>query len=109
MNKNDIQDLVMGVAVVALGYVLYTQLKNGKVRSGQSPILGGKIGPTYDPMQGAPYDKNTAMGSFGMAGLLSGTTNEWTYGGTDYLASLTNTTIAGSGGKDSIYVKGWWN
>ena len=48
MNKNDIQDLVMGVAVVALGYVMYTQFKPGKVAGGAagalSPILNGQIG-----------------------------------------------------------------
>ncbi|OHV95926.1 hypothetical protein AKG95_13685 [Janthinobacterium lividum] len=89
MNKNDIQDLVMGVAFVALGYAMYTQFKPGKTAGGAmgalSPILNGQIGTSYNPMQGAPYDQNTALGSFGLAGLLSGTTNDWTYGGKDYL------------------------
>ncbi|MEG1054868.1 MAG: hypothetical protein RR376_03435 [Janthinobacterium sp.] len=91
----------MGVAVVALGYALYTQFKPGKTASGGagalSPILNGQIGTSYNPMQGAPYDQNTALGSFGLAGLLSGTTNDW------------SPAITGNGGKDSIYVKGWWN
>ncbi|MEG0885145.1 MAG: hypothetical protein RSH52_28295, partial [Janthinobacterium sp.] len=88
----------MGVAVVALGYALYTQFKPGKTASGGagalSPILNGQIGTSYNPMQGAPYDQNTALGSFGLAGLLSGTTNDW------------SPAITGNGGKDSIYVKG---
>ena len=113
MNKNDIQDLVMGVAVVALGYVMYTQFKPGKVAGGAagalSPSLNGQIGTSYNPMQGATYDQNTALGSFGLAGLLSGTTNDWTYGGKDYLSSITSPAITGNGGKDSVYVKGWWN
>ena len=114
MNKQDIQDLIMGAAVVGLGYVLYTQFKpgaktTGAAIGGMSPILGGKIGPYYDPMYGAPYDQNTVGGSFSLAGLLSGTSNDWTYGGTDYLSSITNPQITGNGGKDSVYVKGWWN
>jgi len=40
---------------------------------------------------------------------VSGTTNDWTYGGKDYLSSITSPAITGNGGKDSIYVKGWWN
>ena len=39
MNKNDIQDLVMGVAVVALGYALYTQFKPGKTVGGAGAAL----------------------------------------------------------------------
>lgn len=114
MNKQDIQDLVMGAAVVGLGYVLYKQFKPGAAMTGTgtgtlSPILGGQITPTYNPMYGAPYDPNTVSGQFGLAGLLSGTTNEWTYGGKDYLGSITNPQLTGNGGKDSIFVKGWWN
>lgn len=109
MNKQDIQDLIMGAAVVGLGYVLYKQFKTKALTTGLSPILGGQITPSYNPMYGAPYDQNTALGSFGLAGLLSGTTSDWSYGGTDYLASITNPQITGNGGKDSIVVKGWWN
>ena len=108
MNKNDIQDLVMGVAVVALGYALYTQFKPGKAKGALSPILNGQIGTSYNPMQGAPYDQNTALGSFGLAGLLSGTTNDWTYGGKDYLSTITSPRLGGTQ-PDSIVVKGWWN
>ena len=112
MNKNDIQDLVMGVAVVALGYALYTQFKPGKTAGGAmgalSPILNGQIGTSYNPMQGAPYDQNTALGSFGLAGLLSGTTNDWTYDGKDYLSTITSPRLGGTQ-PDSIVVKGWWN
>ena len=112
MNKNDIQDLVMGVAVVALGYALYAQFKPGKTAGGGagalSPILNGQIGTSYNPMQGAPYDQNTALGSFGLAGLLSGTTNDWTYGGKDYLSTITSQRLGGTQ-PDSIVVKGRWN
>ena len=108
MNKSDIQDLVMGAAVVALGHVLYTQFKPGKVKGALSPILGGQIGTSYNPMQGAPYDQNTALGSFGLAGLLSGTTNDWTYGGKDYLSTITSPRLGGTQ-PDSIVVNGWWN
>lgn len=109
MNKQDIQDVIMGAAVVGLGYVLYKQFKTKTLTTGLAPILGGQIGTSYNPMQGAPYDQNTALGSFGLAGLLSGTTNDWTYGGKDYLSSITSPAITGNGGKDSVYVKGWWN
>ena len=115
MNKSDIQDLIMGAAVVGLGYVLFSQFKPGAkagqvaATGGMSPILGGQIGTSYNPMLGAPYDQNTALGSFGLAGLLSGATSDWSYGGTDYLSSITNPQITGNGGKDSIFVKGWWN
>ena len=115
MNKSDIQDLIMGAAVVGLGYVLYSQFKpgarasNGAAIGGLSPILGGQITPTYNPMYGAPYDQNTVHGSFHLADLLSGTTSDWSYGGTDYLSSITNPMLNGNGGKDSIVIKGWWN
>ncbi len=114
MNKQDIQDLIMGAAVVGLGYVLYSQFKpgakagQGAAIGGLSPILGGQIAPTYNPMYGAPYDPNTVHGSFGLAGLLNGTTNDWTYGGKDYLSSITSPLLGGTQ-KDSIVIKGWWN
>nr|WP_314606068.1 hypothetical protein [uncultured Janthinobacterium sp.] len=100
----------MGAALALTGYIVYLQFKPGKAASGAlSPILNGQIGTGYNPMQGAPYDQGTALGSFGLAGLLSGTTNDWTYGGKDYLSSITSPAITGNGGKDSVYVKGWWN
>ncbi|WP_300752655.1 hypothetical protein [Janthinobacterium sp.] len=111
MKKQDIQDLIMGAAVVGLGYVLYKQFRPGAAVGGSSlsPILGGQITSSYNPMYGAPYDQNTVLGQFGLAGLLNGTTSDWTYGGKDYLAGITNPQLTGNGGKDSIFVKGWWN
>lgn len=108
MNKQDIQDVIMGAAVVGLGYVLYKQFKTKTLTTGLAPILGGQIGTSYNPMQGAPYDQNTALGSFGLAELLSGTTNDWTYGGKDYLSTITSPRLGGTQ-PDSIVVKGWWN
>ena len=112
MNKQDIQDLVMGAAVVAVGFILYKQFKRpaATAGSGLAPFVNDQVTSYYDPTLGAPYNTESVAGRMGLADLWSGI-NQNSYSGTgyDYLGSITNPQLTGNGGHDSIYVKGWWN
>lgn len=114
MKKDEIQDVIIGIAVVALGYALYTKFKGGSVSQYAAAAPGGQYAgvptnPTYGAGFGAPYNPETVAGSMGLAGLLAGTvTDIGAYNGVNYVAGMTDTAVAGVG-RDSIYVAGgYW-
>lgn len=101
MNKSDIQDLIMGAAVVAVGFILYKQFKTPAAGAGSGIVggvmVGGQVGGYYDPMLGAPYNPETVAGRMGLADLWSGiNSNDWLGGGTDYLAKITDPMLSGA-------------
>ncbi len=112
MKKDEIQDVIMGIAVVALGYALYTKFKGGGV-SKYAAAQGGQYAgvptnPTYAPGFGAPYNPDTVAGSMGLAALLAGTVGDiGAYNGVNYVDDLQDAAIAGAG-RDSVFVKGYW-
>lgn len=113
MNKQDIQDLVMGAAVVAVGFILYKQFKSPGAGTGSGVVggvmVGGQVGGSYDPTLGSPYNPETVAGRMGLADLWAGISNtDWLGGGTDYLGGITSPLLGGKQ-PDSIVVKGWWN
>lgn len=115
MKKQDIQDLMMGAAVVAVGFILYKQFKSPAAGVGAAggavagTIVGGQVGSSYDPMLGAPYNPETVAGRMGLADLWAGINNtSWLGGGKDYLSTISSPLLGGSQ-PDSIVVKGWWN
>jgi hypothetical protein len=85
MSKDTLQELLMGAAIVVLGYALWKHFKAGQ---GAAPagILPGEFNPNQQ-----------AAKPFSFADLISGTTNEnaalasWSYHGQDYLSALTPT------------------
>lgn len=114
MKKQDIQDLVMGAAVVAVGFILYKQFKApASAWSGSGTVggvmVGGQVGGYYDPTLGAPYNPETVAGRMGLADLWNGISNtDWLGGGTDYLATISSPLLGGKQ-PDSIVKPGWWN
>lgn len=108
MKKDEIHELIMGLAVMALGYALYTRIKSGAAATG-GQYAGVPTNPVYGQGVGAPYNPETVAGSMGLAGLLAGTVGDiGAYNGVNYVAGMTDTAIAGIG-KDSVFVQGgYW-
>ena len=113
MKKQDIQGLVMGAAVVAVGFILYKQFKKpaatAAAGSGLAPLVNNQVTNLYDPTMGAPYNQETVAGRMGLADLWTGiSNNSWLGGGKDYLSTISSPMVGGTQ-PDSIVVKGWWN
>lgn len=79
MNKDEIQELILGVAVVALGYALWKNFKGGAVAVGTKSSAGG--------VTVAPYGAVSPFTS--LTDLLSGTTHDiGSFNGQNYLAQM---------------------
>lgn len=114
MSKDAVQEIIMGIAVVALGYAMYTKFKGGGAAGYAGVAPGGQFAgvaanPVYGPSVGAPYNPATVSGSMGLAALLANTVGDiGSFNGQNYLDDMTETAIAGAG-RDSVFVSGgYW-
>lgn len=107
MTKNDMQDMLMGLAVVALGYALYAHFKpaagSAKVTRAAS-VATAFDAPNYDPTFGAPYNANTPSGYMKITDLLRDAAPEpdWS----NWAAQSTDPMINGNDGRDSVFLPG---
>jgi hypothetical protein len=106
MNQNQVQELIMGAALVALSYALYKHFKPGANKSPTStPAPYSPLATTYGPTVGAPYDVNSPAGYMKLVDLLKGTVGDiGSYNGQNYL--MTPDDPWNNGGRDSVFLPG---
>lgn len=107
MNKEALQELAMGGALVLLAYAVYRQFKPAatltatKAAAVAAPARGSPVSQVAQPAyEGSPF---TAL-----TNLLNGKTYDMgAYQGRNYLDEIADPAISGAnGGKDSVYVHG---
>lgn len=85
MNKDDIQDVLVGLAVVALGYALFKHFKPGAVGAGMviaAPAAPYAASYPLATNNGVPYDTANPGQFIRLADLLRGTVHDIVTGDT---------------------------
>lgn len=75
MKRDDMMDLLVGMAVVVMGYALFKQFKPGAPGSSAlTPVFSGNA-PT-NPSQGVPFDSANPGALISLVDLLRGTVHD---------------------------------
>lgn len=107
MSKEQIQELMMGAALVALGYALYTHFKKPGGVTTTPKTTPAPYSPltTMGTVQTSPYNSASVAGFMKLSEMLTGTTVDvGAYQGQQYLATPDDP--YNNGGNDSIVLPG---
>ena len=110
MKQDDVQSLMMGLVMVALGYALYKHFKPGTTAPGAAPRPAQGPGGTSQSFAYGEPSPYTGSPFTALSDILSGTVIDvGSYGGRNYLNEISDPMLNGNGGRDSIRKPGgYW-